>query len=308
MPAASPVEVPQVAARQGGVFTAEQAVEEGWTSRQVRRRLTGGQWRRVAGGCLTADPDPLPPLGRAWSAALRWPEAVCIHRTAAVLWHLPVPDDGLLHLCGPVGRRARGVRVHAVPIPEADVIVLGGGPRVTTLRRTMLDCLARLEFTEALDLYAWASSREHLSRSDVTAALRDRFGRAGARQLRRLLDVTASGAVSGAEHRLHTLMLRAGLTGWEAGVRLFDDRGRIGVVDVLFVAARLVIEVDGEAAHGGRSAFIRDRRRQNRLVNAGYRVLRFTWWDLTERPAAVVQEIIDALGAEHRGSPRIRRF
>jgi len=52
-----------------------------------------------------------------------------------------------------------------------------------------------------------------------------------------------------------------------------------------------VIEVDGERSHTGREAFVRDRRRQNALVNAGYTVLRYTWWDLTQRPDAVQAEI-----------------
>jgi very-short-patch-repair endonuclease len=37
--------------------------------------------------------------------------------------------------------------------------------------------------------------------------------------------------------------------------------------------------------------FQRDRRRQNRLIAAGWTVLRFTWWDLTERPDDVLAQI-----------------
>ena len=43
----------------------------------------------------------------------------------------------------------------------------------------------------------------------------------------------------------------------------------IAVVDELFVAERLVIEVDGYQWHSSRQAFQRDRARQNALVAAG---------------------------------------
>jgi len=42
----------------------------------------------------------------------------------------------------------------------------------------------------------------------------------------------------------------------------------------------VVVEIDGWVAHSGKQSFVDDRRRQNRLVRAGYTVLRFTWWDL----------------------------
>jgi very-short-patch-repair endonuclease len=52
-----------------------------------------------------------------------------------------------------------------------------------------------------------------------------------------------------------------------------------------------VIEFDGWRAHSSRGSFVHDRRRQNRLVAAGYVVLRFTWDDLMEQPGEVVRQI-----------------
>jgi very-short-patch-repair endonuclease len=53
----------------------------------------------------------------------------------------------------------------------------------------------------------------------------------------------------------------------------------------------VIVEVDGERAHAGRVAFVRDRQRQNALIAAGYLVLRFTWWDITEHPQTEVASI-----------------
>lgn len=60
---------------------------------------------------------------------------------------------------------------------------------------------------------------------------------------------------------------------------------------LLFVAEGLIVEIDGWQAHGSRPAFITDRRRQNRLVNAGYLVLRFTWDDIVHSPEAVTTAV-----------------
>lgn len=61
-------------------------------------------------------------------------------------------------------------------------------------------------------------------------------------------------------------------------------------VDVLFARPRLVLEVDGFDFHGGEQ-FQDDRTRQNALVAAGFTVLRFTWWDLVDRPRRVASEV-----------------
>ena len=76
------------------------------------------------------------------------------------------------------------------------------------------------------------------------------------------------------------------------------------VVDFLWAEARLVVEVDGRATHGTRRAFQADRDRDGRLAVAGYRVLRFTWWDVTRRPAVVADRVRRLLRHRARASVR----
>lgn len=75
---------------------------------------------------------------------------------------------------------------------------------------------------------------------------------------------------------------------------------------------KLAIEVDGWEFHSGRSAFERDRWRQNDLVLAGWRVLRFTAAMIRDQPELVVRQIEEALAlarhATHLKSMQSSRF
>jgi very-short-patch-repair endonuclease len=62
-------------------------------------------------------------------------------------------------------------------------------------------------------------------------------------------------------------------------------------VDLLWEEKRLVIEMDGEETHGTRAAFQEDRRRDQVLAAAGYRVARITWRQLEDEPGAVLTRI-----------------
>ena len=66
----------------------------------------------------------------------------------------------------------------------------------------------------------------------------------------------------------------------------------LGRPDLFYRAARLGIEYDG-ATHNGTLA--EDNRRQNRLVEAGIRLLRFTAGDIYNSPELVVSQVRAAL-------------
>ncbi len=66
-------------------------------------------------------------------------------------------------------------------------------------------------------------------------------------------------------------------------------------VDVLWRDQRVVVELDSWEYHGNRWAFERDRARDARLQLAGYTVLRITWRQLVDQPAAVAAMLNQAL-------------
>ena len=61
--------------------------------------------------------------------------------------------------------------------------------------------------------------------------------------------------------------------------------------------------MDGRESHGTRRAFQADRDRDGRLAVAGYRVLRFTWWDVTRRPAVVADRVRRSLRGSLSSQP-----
>ncbi|MGB2570474.1 type IV toxin-antitoxin system AbiEi family antitoxin domain-containing protein [Micromonospora citrea] len=61
--------------------------------------------------------------------------------------------------------------------------------------------------------------------------------------------------------------------------RLIRGGYLLGIGDLGWRVPRLIAEADGRGPHGTSEAVFADRRRQNRLLNAGWRILRFTWQD-----------------------------
>jgi hypothetical protein len=67
------------------------------------------------------------------------------------------------------------------------------------------------------------------------------------------------------------------------------------MVDMLWRAQRVVVELDGHDAHGTRAQIERDRRRELRLRAAGFLVLRYTWEQITREPRLVIADLRAAL-------------
>lgn len=282
--------VPDVASHQAGLFTARQARDGGATPDQVARRRRNGAWQVVAGDALALADVARTPWRQAVAAALTWPDAVVCFASAAALHRMPVDPDERVHVIVPNRRPGRGRLVtHELALATEDVCRIGG-VRVTTLQRTLADCIGRLPTDQAEHLVTWTSTRGRLDVDALARVVVERRKSWGNARRRQALSDVADGALSAAERRLHRILRRAGVTGWVANAPISEAGRIIARADVLFPEARLVIEVDGYAWHGP-DRFQQDRDRQNRLVAAGWTVLRFTWPDLTDRPDAVVRQI-----------------
>lgn len=85
------------------------------------------------------------------------------------------------------------------------------------------------------------------------------------------------------------LLVLAGLPRPAAQVSIHDAHGGfIGRPDLYYAERRLGLEYDG-AVH--RESLAEDNRRQNRLLEEGVRLLRFTAGDLLSKPDLVVAQV-----------------
>ena len=235
--------------------------------------------------------DPL----RVATASLR---GVASHQSAAATWGIDLARDGeQLHVTVARGRsRARraGVRVHRCDLLPSDVTVREGLP-VTSPLRTAVDLartLPRAEAVAAVDSVLRARLVTLPQLAEAVAALRPSRGRPQCREVLALVD-PLSGSVL--ESLLRVLLDDAGLRPFETQYAVRAGRTTVGRVDFAWPQARLVVEADGFAFHADRERYRSDRRRGNALVVAGWQVLRFSWEDVTLRPATVVGQVRAAL-------------
>ncbi len=75
---------------------------------------------------------------------------------------------------------------------------------------------------------------------------------------------------------------------------MFDDRARLlGRLDFGDEAARLGVEADGKRAHAGEAMLAKDRRREARFAAVGWRLERYTWWEVRTAPAALRSRLVE---------------
>jgi very-short-patch-repair endonuclease len=284
------------AAAQHGLITYHQAVELGLPEDTLRRWCEGGRLERVQ-----------PRVYRVAGAPVTWEQrllagvlstgGVASHRSAAALWGMWEGDEIEVVVAGHGRRLARGTIPRSGDLVGRDV-TRRGGVAVTTPMRTLVDLGA---VREVRDWHvADALERALMARLCSVAGLERvldrvaRRGRSGAGVIRRVLDERALGQARPdglLEARMMRVLREHGLPvpHFQFEVR---HRGRlIARVDFAYPDERLALEVDGFEVHGTPNAFQHDLERQNRLVAAGWTVLRFTWLDVVRRPEWVAVQV-----------------
>ena len=217
-------------------------------------------------------------------------------RTAAWLLGIDVDPTDPIELIVPRSsgvRSRRGLYVRRVDLAATDVLVVRG-IRVTSPARMLSDLCTRLTGADAL---AMVDAVIRLKLADQASLARSP-GCLGA------LAVLAEPAESPMETRLRWLLLKAGLPRPEVQRSLHDCDGQfLGRADLYYESAQLVIEYDGG---NHRDRLVDDNRRQNRLVESGFSLLRFTADDVYSRPDTIVTQVRRALSAGAALSARRR--
>lgn len=219
--------------------------------------------------------------------------AAASHGAAGTVWRLRRSAGGVIDVTAPRRRRTRSpVRFHHEALPPDEVTVERRIP-VTTVPRTLLDLALVLDahgLERAINEAEVRRLRDRLSLLDL---LERHPRRAGTATLRSLLAAGLVGAGvtrSELEDRFLAFLDAAELERPGLNVPLRVGRGWVEV-DCLWRAQRLIVELDGRAAHATAQAFERDRARDRARQAAGWRVVRITWRQLHERPEELALEL-----------------
>lgn len=292
----------RLAAGQHGVVSHVQLVRLGIRGAAIERRVARGRLHRLHRGVFSVGlPHPTRDGVLLGATMASGPESVVSHFDAAALLGLTDTQPGRIHVTTP--RRSRtgspGIRLHRVRRLHPDDVTSMRGIPVTTVARTAVDLTDMLGTHGLARVLREADYLRLLDLAAIDAAMVRAHGRRRLASLHAALEIHRPATVvrSELEHRFLELCRRALVPAPETNVRLRAS-GRSYEVDCLWREQRVVVELDGAAAHDTSRAFERDRERDAALVAAGFRSLRYTWRRLTRHPEAVMGEVRGTLGVD----------
>lgn len=181
-----------------------------------------------------------------------------------------------------------GIKLRRSSLGPDDVVRVRELP-TTSIARTLAEICKRYSLIEAVGLVDAAIHARRVNLKDLDLWVKAHVGSHCVPSLRRVLQYVEPLAESPMETRLRMVLVIGGLPRPKAQVSIHDRWGRfVGRPDLYYEGARLGIEYDG-AVH--REMLAEDNRRQNRLLDAGVRLLRFTAGDVLHRPDLVVLQV-----------------
>lgn len=260
-------------------------------ARSLQGLALNGELDRVLPG-IYSRPDLAPMVWTRIRAVNLWDASAIVAGRGAAHWtfwsELPVTDVDVLVA---TQRQPRsGFRFSQRKIPRA-LTVMKSGVTCTCPALTAIELVPELG-GDAIDTALRTGAADLRS---MRAALDDTRGHVGNSLRAKMLLESRDLPWSAAERLLHTILRTARLRGWSSNQVVRVD-GQSFFVDVLFRAAGLVLEVDGWEWHGRRMVdFQRTMHRHTTLEAAGWRVLHFTYLDLTSEPDWVLSTIRSAL-------------
>jgi hypothetical protein len=229
-------------------------------------------------------------------ALLLMPDAaVLAGRTAAAWYDAPfaAPTDAVLVVTPPgtSWRGPRGVRVHRRPVDPQEVVTLedeGGLVRLTSPVRTAWEICALEPMASAVALLDGMTRAGHLDAQALSDLVSSTKGRWGSRRVAKVVPLVDGRSQSPPESWVRVAFLRAGLPAPVPQFVVLAGDEFLGQVDLAWPEHRLIVEYEG-AYHFDGLQIARDDRRYERLIAAGWRVIRLSAPDLRDMDAVVAR-------------------
>jgi hypothetical protein len=300
--------ISELAFSQHGVVGLRQVLDLGLSAPAIRHRVTAGRLHRVHAGVFAVGHAPLTHRGRYMAAALACgSDSGLAHRSAADLRSLRYSSRSAIDVISPrrPGRKRAGIDAHtSSTLLPRDVEKVDGIP-CTTVARTLLDLGAVLPPRAVERAVGEAERLRVFDMAQLEDVLERAGGHRGARVLRAVLRNYTGPTFTrnDLEEAVLAICRSAGLPRPDVNAWIALDP--IGYeADFLWRSHMLIAEADGRDAHTTHYAFEHDRLRDQRLMLAGYRVVRFPRRQVFDDPLSVAATLRGLLRPAPPRDPR----
>jgi Protein of unknown function (DUF559) len=279
--------IPEIADAQYGVISYAQLRAAGLQRQAIAHRVKHQRLLRLYPSVFALGHARLSREGRWMAAALACGErAVLSHGDAAALWDLLPARGSVIHVMtssrsGRVPDRRR-VRLHRVGTLTDDERTVRDGIPVTAPARTLLDLAPSLRPRALEDVIERMDRLALFDLLAVRRVLETHPRQSGAPKLRIVLERLADAPIADTRSPLEVALLQL-CDDYNLPTPITNTVVAGHLVDFHWPGTDLVVETDGYAFHRTRTAFDADRERDQALALAGYRVVRFTYDQVTRR-------------------------
>lgn len=304
---AVPESVAVRAGESGGLVTRRALDLQGYDEWEIRQISASLPHVRRGAYCVERPETPAAMHALRARAALNTHEdsQFLSHASAAIAWDLPVfqVDLARVHLSRDRGQHAKvtpGVRYHSYRVAAEDRTHEHRNLRVTTPTRTVIDCALVMPTASAVVIADAALHRGLTSVSQLAHQVSEMSRRKGLAAARRVVALADSQSESPGESRLRLILGDLGIHVVSQAV-IIDGRRTLARADFRVRDSRVLIEFDGRTKYKDdpERYHWEEKRRHDRLIAAGYEVVRIVWDEL-EKPQAIKHAINEALARTQR--------
>lgn len=294
--------------RLAGIVTSAELAHAGLTKSKIEILVGRGVLTRTDRGVyaradqvrqLTATQKGKAALRVATGATIAGPESVGSHADAAAVHELALltrPDPNSVSISRPLDApRTRSserpfIQLHASDLPASHRTTRYGVP-VTTVARTVVDLARTTSLREGVVVADSALHHGKTTKPDLYAVIRHCARWPGIAQARHAVDFSDALTESPFESLARLVFDQGGLPrpqlqAWVGG----QDRP-LGRADFYWPAHATIAEADGASKYNDPARARDQLQRDENLRRAGFQVVHFTWQQLHQTPAQIIESI-----------------
>jgi hypothetical protein len=265
----------------------------------IEYRLRMGRLHRVYRGVYAVGRRPVSPHERASAAVLACgPGTALSHGSAMTLWGYWKRWDQSFEVTVPGDRRTKGIVVHRSATLARRDLTIHLGIRVTSPARTVFDISPRLDDKPLKRAVNNALHSEWCSESQLAELVNRLAHLPQAQRIAPLIGLEGTPTRSGWEDEFPAFCNNHGLPKPVMGAAIQGF-----VVDALFPAEKMIVELDSWEFHKDAIAFQTDRERDAETLAQGFATVRITYDRIHQAPQSEADRL-RAILAERAQAPR----